>query len=104
MDRLGVRAALVDGEEVAGDVGVADGVLAAVGLRPAGVGGLAVPGFVDAHINGFAGVDFVSADAAGYRRAGEALATTGVVAYQPTFVSSPADAYADALGQVAALD
>ena len=55
-----------------------------------------MPGFVDLHINGIAGVDFLTADADGYVRASEALATVGVVAYQPTFVSSPRDAYAAA--------
>jgi N-acetylglucosamine-6-phosphate deacetylase len=42
-------------------------------------------------------VDFLTADAAGYRRAAEALARTGVVAFQPTFVSSPTYAYAEPL-------
>src|SRR5439155_8756660 len=104
MRRLGVKAALVDGRLVDGDVGVADGSVAAVGLQPAGRTGLAVPGFVDAHINGFAGVDFLAADAEGYARAGEALARTGVVAYQPTFISSPIERYAEPLAQVAALE
>jgi N-acetylglucosamine-6-phosphate deacetylase len=103
MRRLGVGAALVDGRHVDGDVGIADGVVSAVGLHHAGGAGLAVPGFVDPHINGFAGVDFLAADADGYARAGEALAATGVVAYQPTFISSPLDRYADALAQVAAV-
>ena len=98
-----MRAALVEGAEVPGDVGVADGAIAAVGLQPAGASGLAVPGFVDLQVNGFAGVDFLAADAEGHRRAREALVATGVVAYQPTFVSSPEDAYAAALAEVAAL-
>jgi N-acetylglucosamine-6-phosphate deacetylase len=97
---LGVRAALVDGSVVAGDVAVDGGRIAAVGVDPAGSGGLAVPGFVDVHINGFAGVDFLTADAEGYRQASAALATTGVTAYLPTFVSSPPDAYRRALGVV----
>src|SRR5438093_6763523 len=104
MRRLGVKAALVDGHLVDGDLGVTDGTVAAVGLQPAGRAGLAAPGFVDAHINGFAGEDFLAADAEGYARAGAALAATGVVAYQPTFITSPVDRYADALAQVAALD
>ena len=104
MRRLGVKAALVEGHLVDGDLGVADGNVAAVGLQPAAGAGLAVPGFVDAHINGLAGVDFLAADADGYARAGAALAQTGVVAYQPTFITSPLERYGDALGQVAALD
>jgi N-acetylglucosamine-6-phosphate deacetylase len=99
--RLGVKAALVDGVLVDGDVSIEDGAIAAVGLQPAGGEGTALPGFVDAHINGVAGVDFLEADPDGYRRAGQALAGTGVVAYQPTFVSSPFDAYAEPLRAVA---
>ena len=86
--RLGVKAALAGGELVDGDVDIEDGVIARVGVSPAGSEGVAVPGFVDVHINGIAGVDFLTADPEAYRRAGEALARTGVVAYQPTFVSS----------------
>src|SRR5439155_15464885 len=103
MRRLGVKAALVEGHLVDGDLGVADGNVAAVGLQPAAGAGLAVPGFVDAHINGFAGVDFLAADADGYARAGAALARTGVVAYQPTFITSPVERYVEPLAQVAAL-
>lgn len=95
--RLGVAAALVDGERIAGDVDIEDGVVAAIGVRPAGRSGLAVPGFVDLHLNGFAGHDFLAADVAGYVEAGRALASTGVVAYQPTLISSPPDAYGEPL-------
>ena len=98
---LGVKAALVDGVLVDGDVRIEDGAIAAVGVQPAGAEGIALPGFVDAHINGVAGVDFLTAGPGGYARAGEALATTGVVAYQPTFVSSPLDAYPEPLEAVA---
>jgi len=101
--RLGVRAALVDGALVQGDVEVAEGRIAGLGLKPAATSGLAVPGFVDLQVNGFAGVDFLSADADGYRRAGEALAATGVTAYLPTFISSPVEAYGEALAVVAEL-
>jgi N-acetylglucosamine-6-phosphate deacetylase len=95
--RLGVKAALVDGELIDGDLEIEDGVIAAAGVEPAGRSGTAVPGFVDLHINGVAGVDFLTADVEDYRRAGEALARTGVVAYQPSFVSSAASAYAEPL-------
>ncbi|HEY6780837.1 MAG TPA: N-acetylglucosamine-6-phosphate deacetylase [Thermoleophilaceae bacterium] len=87
--QLGVAAALVDGELVQGDVSVDDGRVTAVGIEPAAAAGLAVPGFVDAHVNGFAGVDFMGTDPEGYRTAAAALASTGVVAFQPTFVSAP---------------
>ena len=98
--RLGVGAALVNGTLVPGDVEVADGRVASVGLNSANGKGIASPGFVDLQVNGFAGVDFFSADAAGYRRAGEALLECGVTAYQPTFITSPEDELVAALGEV----
>jgi N-acetylglucosamine-6-phosphate deacetylase len=87
--RLGVEAAIVDGVLLPGDVDVEDGVVAAVALDGTRGRGLAVPGFVDLQVNGFGGVDFATADAAGYRRAGEALLETGVTAFQPTLVTAP---------------
>ena len=93
--RLGVGAALVDGLTVEGDVEIRDGVVAEVALAPAGTG-IAVPGFVDAHINGYAGVDFLRTDIDGYGHVRRALAATGVVALQPTFVTSAPEAYAPA--------
>lgn len=101
--RLGVRAALVDGVEVAGDVVVADGRIASVGAVPAARSGVAVPGLIDLHVNGFDGVDFLTADRDGYGRAGAAMAATGVTAYLPTFVSSPIEQLVEALGTVAGL-
>jgi N-acetylglucosamine-6-phosphate deacetylase len=87
--RLGVGAALVNGEIVSGDVEVAGGHVAAVGLPSPNGRGLAVPGFVDLQVNGFAGIDFATADLDGYRVAGEALLATGVTSFQPTFITAP---------------
>jgi N-acetylglucosamine-6-phosphate deacetylase len=98
--RLGVQAALVDGEIVAGDVEVEDGRIAGFG-RPSSNGrGLAVPGFVDLQVNGFGGVDFLDADTGGYARAGEALLETGVTAYLPTLITAPEERLAAALGEI----
>jgi N-acetylglucosamine-6-phosphate deacetylase len=101
--RLGVRAALVDGALIEGDVEIEGERVAGIGARPPGAVGTAVPGFVDLQVNGFAGVDFLAADPEGYRRAGEALAATGVTAFLPTLVSSPLDAYDRAIATVAGL-
>jgi N-acetylglucosamine-6-phosphate deacetylase len=98
--RLGVGAALVDGNLVAGDLEIVDGRIAAVGLNSASGKGIASPGFVDLQVNGFAGVDFFSADAGGYRRAGAALLECGVTAYQPTFITSPEEELTAALREV----
>ena len=100
--RLGVRAALVGGAEVPGDVEVEDGRIAAVGLTPAGAAGLAVPGFVDLQVNGFAGIDLLTADPSDYGTAGSALAAAGVTAFQPTLTSAPAEMLRAALEHGAA--
>src|SRR5947208_4141742 len=98
--RLGVEAALVDGSLVAGDVEIADGRVAEVGLGSANGTGIAAPGLIDLQVNGFAGVDFFSAGADGYRRAGEALLACGVTAYQPTFITSHEEELTAALREV----
>lgn len=95
--RLGVKAALVDGRFVKGDVAIADGLVEKVGLSPAGRSGLAVPGFIDLQINGFDGVDFTMADADDYEHVGNRVAATGVTAFQPTLISLPAAHYLAAL-------
>jgi N-acetylglucosamine-6-phosphate deacetylase len=99
--RLGVEAALVGGELLPGDVELTDGRVSAVGLNHRVPGrGVAVPGFVDLQVNGFGGVDFLSADGAGYRHAAQALARTGVTAFQPTFITSPEAELEAALGEL----
>ena len=86
--RLGVRAAIVAGDLVLGDVEVVEGAIAAVGLARGG-SGLAVPGYVDLQVNGFGGVDFLSTDVDGYRKASSALLSRGITAYQPTLITAP---------------
>jgi N-acetylglucosamine-6-phosphate deacetylase len=98
--RLEVEAALVAGRLEPGDVEVVGGVVVRSGLASPGGRGIAVPGFVDLQVNGFAGVDFLDADAAGYRRAGEALLETGVTAYLPTFITAAEAQVISALGEV----
>ena len=100
--RLGVEAAIVEGQLLRGDVEVAAGRIVAVGLAPTRGGGIAVPGFVDLQVNGYAGVDFAAADATGYAAAGEALLEGGVTAYQPTLITAPEDALIAALREVPA--
>jgi N-acetylglucosamine-6-phosphate deacetylase len=95
--RLGVEAALVHGELVAGDVEVDGGAIVDVGLAGGVRGRVAVPGFVDIQVNGFGGVDFLSAATEDYAQAGEALLLTGVTAYQPTFITASESAIVEAL-------
>jgi N-acetylglucosamine-6-phosphate deacetylase len=98
--RLGVEAAIVEGVLLRGDVEVADGRIASVGLASSNGTGIAIPGFVDLQVNGFGGVDFAAADAAGYKTAGDALLDTGVTAYQPTLITAPEDDLVAALHEV----
>jgi len=98
--RLGVEASLVDGALVPGDVEVLEGRVAAYGRAGSNGSGIAVPGFVDLQVNGFAGVDLMYADESGYRRAGEALLETGVTAYLPTFISAPEEELLSALANL----
>ena len=97
--RLGVEASLVDGVLVPGDVEVLDGKIAGVGLAGPGQG-IAVPGFVDLQVNGFGGIDFLTADAAGYRTAGAAMLETGVTSFQPTFITAGEAELVAALAEV----
>jgi len=95
--RLDVQAALVRGELVPGDVEIQDGVVVDVGLLGGARGRVAVPGFVDLQVNGYGGVDFLSASTLDYDTAGGALLEGGVTAYQPTFITAPEKAMLDAL-------
>jgi len=97
--KLGVEYALVDGVLVRGDVELAEGKIVAVGLAGAGRG-IAAPGFVDVHVHGFAGVDFATADTAGYRHATEALLATGVTGFRPSFITAPEEELVAALQEV----
>ena len=63
---------------------------------------MAVPGFVDLQVNGFAGVDFATAELDGYQTAGDALVRTGVTAFRPTFITAPEEALLAAVERVPA--
>lgn len=60
------------------------------------------PGFVDLQVNGVDDVDFATADADGWRRAGRRLLGHGVTTYCPTLVSAPLGTYGPALERVGA--
>jgi N-acetylglucosamine-6-phosphate deacetylase len=102
--RLGVARAVTEDGIVDGDVEIEDGRIVAVGVTPAGVAGIAAPGFVDIQVNGFAGVDFAAADVADYETTGPALAATGVTAYQPTLITLPEETARQALATLNRVD
>ncbi len=89
MNRLGVSAALVDGVLLAGDVEVVDDVVTRVGLPATPGGRVAAPGLVDLQVNGFDGVDVMTADADGLRHVSRALAAHGVTSWLPTLITAP---------------
>jgi N-acetylglucosamine-6-phosphate deacetylase len=88
--RLGVAAAFVGGSLIEGDVAIHDGEIVAVGLSHPG-SGIAIPGLVDAQVNGYAGVDLLHAEVEEILEMGRALERDGVVAYQPTLITSEFD-------------
>lgn len=96
--RLGVAAAIVRGELLRGDVELDEGRIGAVGLEGSG-SGLAVPGFVDLQVNGYAGVDLLS-EPDRWREVDLMLARTGVTTWQPTLVSAPPDETLRALNAI----
>ena len=83
-----------------GDVETVDGHIAAYGLASPNGSGIATPGFVDLQVNGFAGIDFLDADADGYKRASQGLLETGVTAFLATFITAPEDHLLAALQNV----
>lgn len=98
---LGVAAAVIDGQVVPGDVAIDGHRIDAVGCQPAGRRGLAVAGFIDVQINGFAGIDFTATDRTGFAAALAAMARHGVTSCLPTLPTAAPDAYRPALGALA---
>ena len=97
--QLGVAAAVVDGALVRGDVELAEGSVARVGLATRG-SGIAIPGLVDLQVNGYAGVDVLRAEPDELMAMGAALARDGVLAYQPTLVTSSPERLREALAAI----
>ncbi len=84
------------------EVAIEDGVIRAV--RPANgvsdlvlVDGVLTAGLVDIQINGAFGVDFSSADDDAWDRVAASLPSTGVTAFQPTYITAPLGALVSGL-------
>jgi N-acetylglucosamine-6-phosphate deacetylase len=99
--KLDVRAALVDGSWVPGDVEIDDGRIGRVGLLPAGRHGVAVPGFIDLQVNGFSGVSFSACDRSTFEQAAGAMARRGVTSFLPTVPTASRDRYPAVLSVLA---
>jgi N-acetylglucosamine-6-phosphate deacetylase len=63
--------------------------------------GILGPGLVDLQINGAFGIDFISADAAGWQSVATMLPVTGVTAFLPTFTTAPIDTLVAGLARAA---
>ena len=100
--RLGVTAFLQHGRLVPGDIAIEDGHVVALGLTP-GNRGIAIPGLVDLQVNGYAGVDMLSASVEELAAVSRALARDGVLAFQPTLISSETARTKTAAGHIADL-
>ncbi|GAA4950303.1 N-acetylglucosamine-6-phosphate deacetylase [Yinghuangia aomiensis] len=59
--------------------------------------GILTPGLVDLQVNGAFGADFVAASPDEWRTVAERLASTGVTAFLPTFITGDLDTLVDAL-------
>lgn len=89
--RLGVSAAFVDGALVPGDVGVSDGLITSLGLPAAQGSRIAAPGLIDLQVNGFAGIDLMTADVEDVHRLARSLLRHGVTAWLPTLITAAPD-------------
>jgi len=96
------------GPPAPGWIAIDDGLIVEVGSGAAPAGAvdagstLLAPGFIDLQVNGVDDVDFSSADADGWRRAGRSQLEEGVTSYCPTLVTAPLDEYPPALDRVVA--
>lgn len=97
--KLGVGAFVVGDEIVSGDIEVDDGIVTAVGL-PAGDQGLTVvPGFIDVHFHGHAGIEFADSTIEQHKDLARLITSTGVTAYQPTLWTMRLEETIRALGR-----
>ncbi|MDX6573679.1 MAG: N-acetylglucosamine-6-phosphate deacetylase, partial [Gaiellales bacterium] len=97
-----MAAACIDGVLVQGDLAIVGDRISAVGLAGRG-SGLAIPAFVDAQVNGYAGIDVMSAVPEALVELGQALLRDGVTAYLPTLITGDPDDMLTALRRIAAL-
>ncbi len=97
--RLGVSGFVVGDQVVAGDLQVEDGIVTEVGLAAGGSGLIAVPGFVDVHFHGHAGLEFADCTIEDHRELARKITATGVTAYQPTLWTMASEEIVGALGR-----
>jgi len=92
-----------------GAVLIEDGLIAAVSVAEIEQSGETIdlsgltllPGFIDVHIHGAAGIDVMEATAEGLAEVSRYLASQGVTAWLPTFVPASDENYASAIAAIA---
>ena len=81
---------------------VAENDISQVGVETLDLSGMTLlPGFIDVHIHGAAGVDVMEATAEGLAEVSRYLASQGVTAWLPTFVPASDENYASAIAAIA---
>jgi len=91
--------------EVQAPVLIEDGTIVSLEAEQGGeeidlAGATLLPGFIDVHIHGAAGIDIMDATAAGLGEVSEYLALQGVTSWVPTFVPASDENYASAIAVI----
>ena len=91
--------------EVQASVLIEDGRIVSLEAEQGGeeidlAGATLLPGFIDVHIHGAAGIDVMDATAAGLGEVSEYLALQGVTSWVPTFVPASDENYASAIAVI----
>src|ERR1051325_6236325 len=80
------------------------GESAATGAETIDLDGMTIlPGFIDVHIHGAAGIDVMEATADGLQQVSQHLAAQGVTGWLPTFVPASDENYASAVRAISQL-
>ncbi|HEX3249131.1 MAG TPA: N-acetylglucosamine-6-phosphate deacetylase [Pyrinomonadaceae bacterium] len=96
---------LPDREAPGGSVLIEEGKIVSLDARQGGeeidlAGATLLPGFIDFHIHGAAGIDVMDATANDLHEVSEYLASQGVTGWLPTFVPASDDNYASAIAAI----
>jgi len=89
----GASVLIEEGRIVSFEAELADEVIDLAGMT-------LLPGFIDVHIHGAAGIDVMDATAADLRKVSEYLASQGVTSWVPTFVPASDENYASAIAAI----